>query len=201
MSKRKGNGHLARDEVSEGLRRKLEEYETARQLFVDRVRDILRDSKDESLLPIVQEAWGLGMLDDDVGFFLVVRALEEMTESESWIVYQSDFAAKYAELYDKYDVDPDEGWAPGTEPEDAAQLSSEYEAVVDRIFLAMARKHGELQIARLYQTDRAQFDTKRETGRSSIFGPKPSPEEFERMVAGIEESMGDRDSGDSPESD
>jgi hypothetical protein len=179
MTQRKGHGYLARHEVSEHLIRNLEEHERTRERLVARVRQITDDPTEPSLLPAIQDARDLRVLGDDVCFFLIVHSLEALTEREARKIYVADFAERFAELHEAYDVDPDVGWEPGTEPPDVVELWSEFEQVGDRIFRSLAHKHAELEIASLHETDRTRFDAKREAGRLAVLGSRSDPEELD----------------------
>jgi hypothetical protein len=161
MTQRRGHGYLARHEVSEHLIRNLEEHERTRERLVARVRQITDDPTEPSLLPAIQDARDLRVLGDDV------------------CLYVADFAERFAELHEAYDVDPDVGWEPGTEPPDVVELWSEFEQVGDRIFRSLAHKHAELEIASLHETDRTRFDAKREAGRLAVLGSRSDPEELD----------------------
>jgi hypothetical protein len=136
MTQRKGHGYLARHEVSEHLIRNLEEHERTRERLVARVRQITDDPTEPSLLPAIQDARDLRVLGDDVCFFLIVHSLEALTEREARKIYVADFAERFAELHEAYDVDPDVGWEPGTEPPDVVELwSTSTQSLKSRVFM------------------------------------------------------------------
>ena len=131
-----------------------------------------------------QQAWRESGEDkDDVVFFTISWQAERSVEG----IFETD--TKLNELYAKiHAIEKREGLSEFNEfvpdhPETPADWKV-LDAVLNRRFQAVEkirdaqlirwlRRHGELDMADLFATDRAAFDRRREAGRCKLFGPMP----------------------------
>jgi hypothetical protein len=147
-----------------------------------------------SLLREIQVSRFVG-IENDVGFFSICRMAERHAET----IFQTDAALhelnakiraieKREGLGEWEEFDPDHPDTPADWKALNAKANRRFEEVQkiehDRM-IGWLRRHGEFDMADLFASDRAAFDSRREAGRCEVYGPMT-----DSATAAIQEDAG-----------
>ena len=139
----------------------------------DQVRALLE--KEDKVPEDWLRLWRLGrefrVFPDDACFFGIVWSIEKGADVWIGALHRRDFAERYRALDEKHGLAEGEYFALDERPEDYQALDDEYDRASDQMLLELFQRHGEDEIAELYEHDRAEFDRRREAGRFYVFGP------------------------------
>lgn len=127
-------------------------------------------SSNDERLAVYQAIRDSGCLPAEAGFYLVSWQIDAMTSE--------DAETKLRPLEDQiqairraHGINEDDSWPPSQAPAEYEALRREYNAAWEDIFVAKLKACGEREIARLYRSNREEFELRSEAGREFFHGP------------------------------
>ncbi len=115
-------------------------------------------------------------VDPDLLFHAIAHVLDGIANDE--FVYSppaalTELSDQMAEVERAHGLEDDEFWPIGEGPPEYLELSAQYERLSAHLQAEVMRRHGEAEMAYLYEHDRREFDAWYERGRLKIHGPRP----------------------------
>ena len=170
-------------DLIQGYARRLENMATWRDVLQRHYYRVEAGEAPHDFIRFLQAWRESGVDKDDVAFFTISWQAEQSADE----IFETD--AKLNELSAKLraieqreglneldEFDPDHPETPADWKVLAAKSDRRFKAVekIERErFIRWLRRHGELDMADLFATNRAAFDRRREAGRCKLFGPMP----------------------------
>lgn len=183
---RNGNGEIPPDQISDALLRKIERREEAKRRARRRLREVLQDwspadeGAHEKRLRAFQEARDLDVLDENIAFFLISVEAERISGDRTWEIWvEEGYKEKQDALREEYGLSEKEYFAKTERPEEFVELDERFDTISDTQMLQTLREYGEFGMADLYEHDREEYNSRRESGRSELF---PDKKEIEKMM-------------------
>ena len=162
----KAQAHLAQAEARELFRRAFQNWD---------------DVAPERRVQIIREVRAADVLPDHISWFAMSWALEQLADGWAGDEFEASFADRFRALEERFGIDPD--IALDDAPEEYRRLDEEYVEASDRIAADVFREYADPDMADAYLNNRAEFDRLREKGRKAVYGPMPTLEEIEALIA------------------
>jgi hypothetical protein len=131
---------------------------------------LVPDSSDEERLAVYQAVRDAGSVPEAAGFFLVSWQIDAITldhAAEALRAYEDQIEA----IRRAHGLGEDDYWPPGEGPPDYEQAQRQMHDAWDALYAAQLEAHGEHEMARLFRTNREQFEQLSEAGRQFFHGP------------------------------
>ena len=135
-------------------------------------------STEEERLAVYRAVRDAGSVPEEAGFYLVSWQIDVLTMGTVEKALRKH-EERLEVIRRKHGLDVDEPWVPGAGPSEYEAARRQMHDAWDALYAAQLDAFGEVEMARLFRTDRERFDQRSEQGRQFFHGPPGgrSPEE------------------------
>jgi hypothetical protein len=126
------------------------------------------ESSQEQRLAVYQAVRDSGLLPEEAGFYLVSWQIDAMVSQQAEESLR-DLDERLDAIKEAHGLDVWEPWPAGAEPAEYREAFLAYQQAWDELFL-QALHVGEQDMARLFTSDRPEFDRRSEAGRQYFHG-------------------------------
>jgi hypothetical protein len=127
------------------------------------------ESSEEERLEVYRAIRDSDQLPDEAAFFLVSMQIDEITARDA-AQNLREHEDRLEAIEEAYRFDEGTIWSPGTAPEGYEEQRREYHDAWDELFARKLEEYSEPEMARLFRSDREQFDHLADEGRKFFYG-------------------------------
>jgi hypothetical protein len=135
-------------------------------------------STEEERLAVYRAIRDSECLPADAGFFLVSWQIDAITLSYAEQALR-EHEERLQAIRKEHGLEEDELWPEGKEPPEYEELQNQLQDAWAAIYAAKLEELGEEKMARLFRTDREEFDRHSEAGREFFHGPRAADDDEE----------------------